>query len=149
MNHIINCIIVDDEPLAILIIKEYCKRMPNLNLVATFNNPFDAMDCIKTQRVDLVFLDVEMPEFSGVAFARELNRYPLFIFSTADSHHVKDSIDLRAVDYLLKPYDFERFNNAVVKASERLFSWAFTKNYADSFHLVNAELKNVKHFLSR
>ena len=113
-----NCIIVDDEPLAQQVIEEYVKTIPFLTLVAKCSSAFEAFDKLRTQKVDLIFLDIHMPNVSGIDFINALDNKPYFIFTTAFSEHALEGFNLNAVDYLLKPIPFERFLKAVNKVYE-------------------------------
>lgn len=116
----INCIIVDDEELARRLIENYISRLPHLNIVGKCANPFDAMQVLQEYEVDLVFLDIQMPELTGLDFLRTLSQKPLVIFTTAYKEYALEGFELDAVDYLLKPFRFERFLQAVNKASKLL-----------------------------
>ena len=111
----INCVIVDDEQHAIDILVHYVKQTPHLNLVATTTNPLEALQMVAVQKVDLVFLDVQMPELSGIDFARAINGKAKVILTTAYSEFALEGYELDVVDYLLKPIRFPRFLTAVQK----------------------------------
>jgi DNA-binding LytR/AlgR family response regulator len=113
-----NCIIVDDEPLAQLVIEEYVKTIPFLTLMGKCSSAFEAFDQLRTQKIDLIFLDIHMPNVSGIDFIGALDNKPYFIFTTAYSEHALEGFNLNAVDYLLKPIPFERFLKAVNKVYE-------------------------------
>ncbi|HEY4788744.1 MAG TPA: LytTR family DNA-binding domain-containing protein [Bacteroidales bacterium] len=113
-----NCIIVDDEPLAQQVIEEYIKTIPFLTLVGKCSSAFEAFDKLRTQKVDLIFLDIHMPNVSGIDFINALDNKPYFIFTTAYSEHALEGFNLNAVDYLLKPIPFERFLKAANKVYE-------------------------------
>lgn len=115
-NRIMNCIIVDDEPLAREAIELLIKETTQLNLVATFNNAVSAAEYIKTNPVELIFLDIQMPEVTGLEFAREVPKETLIIFTTAYTEYAIDSYEIDAVDYLVKPVELPRFRKAVEKA---------------------------------
>jgi DNA-binding LytR/AlgR family response regulator len=110
-----NCIIVDDEPLAQQVIEEYTKMLPFLKLVGKCSSAFEAYDVLRTEKVDLIFLDIHMPNVSGIDFISSLENKPYFIFTTAYSEHALEGFNLSAMDYLLKPIPFERFLKAVNK----------------------------------
>ena len=112
----INCIIVEDEPLALKRAKEYVSRVPYLNLAASFSNAFDAADFLKTNDVDLLFLDIEMDGFTGIELIETLAPKPQIIITTAHDKYALKGFELNVTDYLLKPFSFERFMNAVEKA---------------------------------
>ena len=119
MNTRMKCIIVDDEPLAIEIIKDYVEKTSFLILLDTFREPVKALEYLQKNITDLVFLDINMPDLSGLQFLNTLTYQPLIIFTTAYSQYAVDSYDYNAVDYLLKPIEFTRFVKAVNKALEK------------------------------
>ena len=113
----INCIIVDDEQHAIDILVHYVSQVPHLNLVTTATNPMEALQVVASQKIDLVFLDVQMPELSGIDFIKAINGKAKVILTTAYSEFALEGYDLDVVDYLLKPIRFPRFLQAVQKAA--------------------------------
>ncbi|CAD5266917.1 MULTISPECIES: LytTR family DNA-binding domain-containing protein [unclassified Imperialibacter] len=115
----LNCLIVDDEPLAIEVIHNYLERLDNLQLVAKCRHVAEANTWLKNTSVDVVFLDIKMPEVTGLEFARTLGKTPLVIFTTASRDLAVQSYDTHAVDYLIKPISFEKFLKAVNKAFDR------------------------------
>ena len=117
-----NCIIIEDEPAAQSILENHISRCPDLRCFGTFADAFSAQTFMQNQSVDLIFLDINLPEMSGVSFLRSLPHPPLVIFTTAYSQYAVDGFDLEAVDFLLKPFSFERFYKAVNKARERFNS---------------------------
>lgn len=116
----INCIIVDDEQHAIDILVHYVNQTPLLNLITTATNPLEALQIIATQKIDLIFLDVEMPELSGIDFVRAINGKTKVILTTAYSEFALEGFELDVVDYLLKPIRLPRFLTAVQKAAKDL-----------------------------
>ena len=112
----INCIIVDDEPLAQDLIEDYIKKIPFLNLLDKCSSAFEAFDSLRKYQVDLVFLDIHMPNVSGLDFIKSIATKPLFIFTTAYSEYALEAFDLNAIDYLVKPIPFDRFLKAANKA---------------------------------
>lgn len=114
------CLIVDDEPIAREIIQTYCAHLPMLNVVASCGNALEAKAALQIHKVDIIFLDINMPVLNGIAFLRTLKTGPQVIFTTAYKEYALDAFDLSACDYLLKPFSLERFIVAVDKASERL-----------------------------
>ncbi|MFN8256611.1 MAG: LytTR family DNA-binding domain-containing protein [Bacteroidales bacterium] len=112
------CIAIDDEPLALNIINEYCEKTSFLKLLAVFTNPFDALKTINESKVDIIFLDIHMPNISGIDFYKSLMNPPMVIFTTAFSEHALYGFEVNAVDYLLKPFTFERFVKAINRAYE-------------------------------
>ena len=115
-----NCIIIEDEPAAQSIMEHHISKCPDLRCCGTFANAFSAQAFLDSNSVDLLFLDINLPEMSGVSFLRSLVRPPLVIFTTAYSEYAVDGFDLEVVDFLLKPFSFERFCKAVNKAREKL-----------------------------
>jgi len=115
MSKIIQCIIVDDEPMAREILVNHLQRIDALKVVATCKNGIEAFNEINSKKVDLIFLDINMPEISGLSFAKSINKNIKVIFTTAYREYAVDGFDLQAVDYLLKPISFERLLQAVNK----------------------------------
>ena len=113
-----NCLAIDDEPLALNVIKEFCNKLGFVNLLATCSNAVDAIKVLNEQKVDLLLLDINMPHISGLEFIKTLVNPPLIIFTTAYSEHALEGFELDAVDYLVKPIPFERFLKALNKAQE-------------------------------
>lgn len=113
------CLVIDDEPKAVEILSDYIEKVPNLECTATFRDPLKALNYIQNNPVDLLFLDINMPDLSGIQFLNALEHHPLVIFTTAYSEYALDSYDYDAVDYLLKPIEFDRFLKAVNKAFRR------------------------------
>lgn len=111
----INCIIVDDEPIAREILESHLKKIDAITIVASCKNAIEAFNEINTNSIDLIFLDINMPEISGLSFAKSINKNSKVIFTTAYREYAIDGFDLQAVDYLLKPISFERLLQAVNK----------------------------------
>lgn len=116
----IKVIIVDDEPLAQDVLETYIEKIPELKLVGKCNNALEANELLKKEAVDLMFLDIQMPQLSGIDFLKTLNKPPLVVFTTAFSNYAVEGFELNALDYLLKPISLERFMKAVNKAAEQL-----------------------------
>ncbi len=116
----INCIIVDDEQHAIDILVHYVNQTPQLNLVASFQNPIEALKIIGDQKIDLVFLDIQMPEISGIEFIKAIHGKSKVILTTAYSEFALEGYELYVVDYLMKPIRLPRFLTAVQKVMEQL-----------------------------
>ncbi|SFC02186.1 DNA-binding response regulator, LytR/AlgR family [Parapedobacter composti] len=116
----ITAIAIDDEPIALDVVANHAAKVPFLELKATFTNAFEAMDYLRQHPVDLLFLDIKMPDISGIEFFRSLSKKPLVIFTTAYSEHAVAGFELDAVDYLLKPFSLARFLKACNKAQEWL-----------------------------
>ncbi|WP_020535727.1 LytR/AlgR family response regulator transcription factor [Lewinella cohaerens] len=112
----INVLIVDDEPLAQDVLETYIEKMPDLNLVQKCNNALEANEALKSNDIDLMFLDIQMPQLTGTDFLRSLANPPVVIFTTAYSNYAVDGFELNALDYLLKPISLDRFLKAANKA---------------------------------
>jgi two-component system, LytTR family, response regulator len=111
-----NCIAVDDEPKALEVIERYCQKIDSICLREVFREPLKAVEFLNREKIDLVFLDINMPDINGLQLITGLTAKPMIIFTTAYSSHAVESYNLNAVDYLLKPITFERFLAAVNKA---------------------------------
>ena len=116
----INVILVDDEPLALDVLETYVDKLPDLNLVAKCNNALEANEVLKKEEIDLMFLDIQMPQLTGIDFLKTLAKPPLVIFTTAYPNYAIEGFELNALDYLLKPISLERFMKAVNKALEQI-----------------------------
>lgn len=113
-------IAVDDEPMALEVVRSLAAKVPYLNLQASFTDAFKALDYLQQEPVDLLFLDIKMPDITGLEFVTSLQKKPLVIFTTAYSEHAVTSFELDAIDYLLKPFSLARFVKACNKAQELL-----------------------------
>ncbi|HWK04603.1 MAG TPA: LytTR family DNA-binding domain-containing protein [Puia sp.] len=113
---ILRCIIIDDEPLARKGLKEYIQDLGFLQLAGEFDNPIKAIDTILQQKADLLFLDIQMPKMTGVDFLKTLSHPPMIIFTTAYPQYAVEGFELNAIDYLVKPFSFDRFCKSVMKA---------------------------------
>jgi DNA-binding LytR/AlgR family response regulator len=116
----LNCVIIDDEPLARDVVESFAKAVPFLNILATFEDPVDALLFVKDQPVDIVFSDIEMPKLIGLEFVRALENSIVVIFITAYRDFAIDGFETGATDYLVKPVRFDRFLKAVHKAKDYL-----------------------------
>ncbi len=130
----LKAIAIDDEPSALTIIRSHAAKVSFLNLAATFTNPFQGIEYINDQVPDIVFLDINMPDISGLQLLKNLTKKPLIIFTTAHSEYAVKSYEVEAVDYLLKPFDYARFLLAVTKAKEKL---TVNTKSTNSFFFVN------------
>lgn len=137
-------LIVDDEPIAQDILETYIARMPGLQLVGKCRNALEAFSAINKQPIDLLLLDINMPEVLGVDFVRSLKSPPLVIFTTAYSEYAIESYELNAVDYLLKPISFERFQKAIQKAMDAVHPSAVPEKSADNTVFIKADNKLVR-----
>ncbi|MBP1841192.1 LytR/AlgR family response regulator transcription factor [Formosa algae] len=113
------CIIIDDEPLAIDIVESYLNQIGGIDIIAKCTNPLEAITQLNKQHVDLVFLDIEMPNLSGIDLVKSIENLPQFIFTTAYPQYALDGFNLNATDYLVKPIPFHRFIKAVARAKEK------------------------------
>ena len=116
MNEKYNVIIVDDEYLARKLLQDYVSKVESLQLVATCSNAFEAMEALTNNTVDIMLLDIQMPDLTGLELVKSLEKKPAVIFTTAYSEYAVDAFNLAVVDYLLKPFDFPRFFQAIRKA---------------------------------
>ena len=114
------CLIVDDEPIAREIVQTYCNYLPQLEVVGACGNALEAKVLLQEQKIDILFLDINMPVLDGIAFLKTLKNQPQVIFTTAYKEYASDAFDLSVCDYLLKPFSLERFIVAVDKAMEKL-----------------------------
>jgi DNA-binding LytR/AlgR family response regulator len=146
----INCIIIDDEPLARKGLKEYIADVDFLHLTGEFDNPVKAMDILATEEVQLLFLDIQMPKITGLDFFKALQHAPPVIFTTAFPQYALEGFELNALDYLVKPVSFERFLKAAMRAKE--FYEVRQKNLAETiqgaaaaeYFFIKADNKLVK-----
>lgn len=116
----LKCLIVDDEPLARNLLADYVKKVPLLELTEATSNPLQALEILRNRVIDLMFLDIQMPEITGMTLLKTLQKKPLVILTTAYSEYAIESYELDVVDYLLKPITFDRFLKAVEKAGQRI-----------------------------
>ena len=112
------CIIIDDEPLALDLLEDDINKIPFLTLLQKFQSPFEALEILKSGEVDLLFLDIQMPDITGLEFLKSLERKPLVIFTTAYDQYALEGYNLDVIDYLLKPIPFERLLKAANKAQD-------------------------------
>lgn len=116
----IRCIAIDDEPKGLEVLQNHIQKLDILELQGVYLDPFKAIDFLNNNEVDLMFLDINMPNINGIDLVKSLNKVPLIIFTTAHSEYAMESYEVKAIDYLLKPFDFSRFFMAVNKARENL-----------------------------
>lgn len=117
-----NCVIIDDEPAAIDVLKFHLSNIPFVEVKNSFRDPLEALDYLQKNAIDLIFLDINMPKLSGISFPKFLKKPPLIIFTTAYSEYALKSYELNAIDYLLKPIEFDRLIQAVMKVKEILIN---------------------------
>ncbi|WP_294331573.1 LytTR family DNA-binding domain-containing protein [uncultured Chryseobacterium sp.] len=127
----IKCIVVDDEPLAISLLENYISKVPFLELVFSTENPIEALEYVQKNESDLIFLDIQMPELTGINFMKILGDKKKYILTTAYSEYALEGYEHHVIDYLLKPVPFERFYKSALKAHERF---------------MTAEIKEETHF---
>lgn len=128
-------IAIDDEPIALEVIKSHASKVPFVELKATFTNAFEAIGFLQKNKIDLLFLDIKMPDISGIEFFKSLTNPPMVIFTTAYSEHAVEGFEVSAVDYLLKPFSLSRFLKACTKANELLALKSGTTRQADYIFL--------------
>jgi len=150
-NKKIICLAVDDEPPALQVIEKYITSIPSLQLAATCNNAVDALTVLQNNPIDLLFLDIQMPQILGTDFMRTLTNPPKVIFTTAFRKYAVEGFDLDAVDYLLKPISFERFLKAVNKVMDVSFNGTLSldneiknKNPNDQHIYLRSDRKMIK-----
>ncbi len=119
MSKLLNCLVIDDEPPAIRLLAKYIDNVHFLSLKGRYTNPLEALKHLEKDTIDLVFLDIQMPEITGVQLAKIITNKTKIIFTTAYPQFAIDSYDVAAVDYLLKPIEFERFYKAVLKVEQQ------------------------------
>ena len=141
MTHPIRCVVIEDEPLAQNILKKYIEDYPALQLAALSNNAVDAQNILLQDNIELIFLDINLPKLSGISFLKSLLRPPLVIFTTAYPEYAVEGFELDAVDYLLKPFSFERFLKAVNKAIEKLNQKEVPGQSSQPFIFLKADKK--------
>jgi DNA-binding LytR/AlgR family response regulator len=151
MSQSINCLIVDDEPIARQIIETYCSHLPELKVVASCSTVFEAKPFLQNNQTDILFLDINMPVLDGVSFLKTVKNPPQVIFTTAYKEYAIDAFDLAACDYLLKPFSLERFLIAVDKAItalKRPDTPVSSDPYEGDFIFIKADGKIYKLFFN-
>ena len=145
----IRALIVDDEPLAHEVIKEYAKKLPGLVIAGSCNDAICAHTFLQENMIDLLFLDINMPKLSGISFLKNLKNPPVVIFTTAYSEYALEGFELNAIDYLKKPFSFDRFSKAWFRAEELIqlkMGQSEKKEMAedDDFLFIKSDKKTVK-----
>jgi DNA-binding LytR/AlgR family response regulator len=143
----LKCLIIDDEPLARNGLKEYVAEVEGLELMGEFEHPLRAMDILAAGTIDLIFLDIQMPKITGIDFMKSLQQKPMVIFTTAYPQYAVEGFDLDAVDYLLKPFSFDRFLKSVMKAkrlSDKMKSPDPVAETGDDHIFIKADQQLVK-----
>lgn len=129
----ISCIIVEDEPPAIKVLKNYAQKMGELDIVGIYQNPLEALQELRQTEVDLLFLDINLPDLSGIELLKSLKNPPKVIFTTAYSEFALEGFELQITDFLLKPYSFDRFVKAIhkvlqeIETEKKLQEWSTAK----------------------
>lgn len=143
----INCLIIDDEPLAINVIKNYLEPIENFEVINTFSNPIEGLNFLKNNNVDVIFLDINMPVLDGINFIKSLENPPLLVITSAYSQFAIETYELDVLDYLVKPIEFPRLMKTLNKISKRLENKAGSplENNPDSpFIFVKIDKKRMK-----
>lgn len=140
----ITAIALDDEPLALGIIENFCKKIPELKLLKVFTKPKEAEQYLKQQLVQILFLDIQMPTKTGIDFAKSIGSNQKIIFTTAFSEFAVEGFNLDATDYLLKPFSFERFEQAVQKAIKQINLNELSEREADQFLQIKADYSTYR-----
>ncbi len=140
----IRCVAIDDEPLALELIREYTMRYPVLKLVQTFDDAVAGAEFLRQTQIDLLFMDINMPDISGIDLVKSLKEKPMIIFTTAYKKFAMDGFDLDALDYLLKPIQFGRFARAVDKAVEYYQYKKFPGKESQENLFIRSEYRMVK-----
>lgn len=140
----IHCIAIDDEPLALQLIQEYCAKISFLKLEKTFTNTDEAISYMQSNKIDLLFLDIQMPDITGIQFYKNLTEKPPVIFTTAYKDFAVEGFNVDAVDYLLKPFEYDRFLKACYKAKEYIEFLSSQEVQLNSLFIkVNYEIMKV------
>jgi DNA-binding LytR/AlgR family response regulator len=139
----ITALLIDDEYLALKLLEDYLSKLPEIEIVDKVKSPLKAIEILNSRHIDLIFLDIQMPTISGTNLLKTLKHKPVTIFTTAYSEHAAQAFDLDAVDYLLKPFSFERFLQAVNKAKEQISVANMQVNSP-----VTVEMEVEKNFIS-
>lgn len=139
----INAIALDDEPLALTVIENFCTKIDYVQLQKAFTQPNEALKFLSKYPVDLLFLDIHMQSMSGIDLYKSIEQNTMVIFTTAYSEYAVDGFNLNAIDYLLKPFTFERFTQAVAKANE-YFSFRQNKDGEPAYLFVRADYSLIK-----
>jgi len=148
----LKCLIVDDEPLAVEIIETFLNRFPSVKIEGKCGNAIQAFEILRTKKIDLMFLDIQMPQITGTDFLKSLSNPPKVVFTTAYRDYALDGFELNAVDYLLKPISFERFVKAMDKVFMLITPEAINNNSSASetegeYIYIKVDRKMVKVFI--
>lgn len=142
-----NAIALDDEPLALDVIKNFCEKTDLVNLKRTFTSPAEALTYLRQEPTDLIFLDINMPGKNGIDFSKALDISVMVIFTTAHSEYAVEGFNVKAIDYLLKPFKLSRFMQAVEKAKEHL-NYLNTLDPTSQYLYIRADYTTQKIFLN-
>jgi two-component system LytT family response regulator len=140
----IHCLVIDDEPYARQLLREFIEKVPGLVLEGAYANALSALPILSKNNIDVIFLDIQMPDISGIDFLKTLDRSPKIIFTTAYAEYALEGFELDAVDYLVKPFDFNRFLRAVNKMTQRSERQAPVVVNVDKKTSIQAEFIFVK-----
>ncbi len=144
----IKALLVDDEPLALEVLETYIEQIPKISLVAKCTNAIEASEILDKEDVDVVFLDIQMPQMSGIDFVKSLRKPPLIVFTTAYPNYAVDGFELDAIDYLLKPVSLDRFMKSVNKIAEKIDDEnkadIIPSDMMDDYMFVKADKKLIK-----
>lgn len=140
----INAIAIDDEPLALTVIKSLCDKSENINLQKTFTKPNEALKYLRKFPTDLIFCDIQMPSMTGISLVKSLQQNAMVIFTTAFSEYAAVSYELNAIDYLLKPINQKRFKQAITKAQEYFDYISRKDQHEDKNIFIRADFSLVK-----
>ncbi|QQL50236.1 LytR/AlgR family response regulator transcription factor [Mucilaginibacter ginkgonis] len=140
----LKCVAIDDEPLALEIIKKYIAEFSKLQLLATFEDAVSGAEYLHNTRIDLLFIDIDMPDITGVDLVRALKDKPMVIFTTAHKNFAFEGFELQALDYLLKPISIKRFNEAVNKAIDFFSYKKRAGNEAEEAIYIHSEYRMIK-----
>lgn len=151
----IKCVVIDDEPLALVVIEKMIQKYPKLNLVTSFDDAIAGAEFLRQHNIDLLFIDINMPDISGLDLVRSLAEKPMIIFTTAHKDFAIESYELDALDYLVKPIKQDRFEKAVHKAIE-YYNYKHSKNIVDGealfvrseYQLLKINLKEIEYIQS-
>lgn len=148
------CLIIDDEPLAVKVIESYIDQIEGIEVVATCNNPLEVISIMSKHAIDLIFLDIEMPNLTGIDLVKTIENMPQFIFTTAYPEYALDGFNLNATDYLVKPIPFHRFLKAISRVREKYklesnfsintSSAGIPEENINDFIFVKSEYENIK-----
>ena len=150
INKMLKAIAIDDEPIALEVVKSLSAKVPFIELKACFTNAFEALTYLQKEKIDLVFLDIKMPDITGIEWLKVVPQPPMVIFTTAYSEHAVESFELDAVDYLLKPFSLARFLKAANKANElsRLKSAADADNAKEESIFIKSGYGQIRILLN-